>query len=849
MRKLIVFSMMVAALCLTAFAAEKGEEAVAGVAGLALETANPVNEYGLAKDRYYQLYDRVDAGTALASEVIEIRDLCSVWGFELPEALRPGEPEDNRLDAGSGDCTSPTVIPGCPWDDTGNFDADNDCSTPSAAPYNEVFYTFTPTATGFYQFRLRNTQGTVSGHNGCIRILSGACCIGGTNVAYSSSSVAGDCEGPVNQLTYLRASLTQGVQYWIHVGTPSATYQTLTHAYEFNVRCIPCPRLESATAHATCTDAEIIACPDSVLGTGSSATVQDWYKFTTTGWDSVYIFVGGREFGHCNSGVYPGATAIDGRYTLYNITNGCPGDSIGYSDDEGCSYDALKGFRLPAGTYAIKVWNVNTQDYVLKTRCFPTEPPIDCNTYYPCGQPAEVEPNNLCTDANILSVAACGQSVYGTVCPTADLDLWYVPATTPGQIVTVRIYDGLDCMTYPPTSAALRIATSSTYTCLVPTGTSYYAGFIFGGCVPWPGGWLAVSRFAGAETKYRLETICTMYECPCPAPTEPLTAQHCQTCAGPIVDLTTVVYTINVPIEYRITDLNVCVDVTHTWDGDVTMTLVTPWLDSLTLVNQRGSSGDNFRVTTFDDEAATSIVAGTPPYNGSFQPEAALTAVDGNNAIGNWQLVIYDGYAGDVGYVHCWCLQFTYDIILAVELASFDAIAGDGEIMLRWATASESNNDRFEILRNGARAATMRGAGSSSNRTEYSWTDSGLENGVTYTYELIAVDLNNSRTSLGSVNATPSENAATISEYALYQNYPNPFNPGTQITFDLPENGLVTLKVYNLVGQEVVTLVSGSLSAGRHIVSFDARDLPSGLYMYKLTAGEFTATKKMLLMK
>ena len=88
-----------------------------------------------------------------------------------------------------------------------------------------------------------------------------------------------------------------------------------------------------------------------------------------------------------------------------------------------------------------------------------------------------------------------------------------------------------------------------------------------------------------------------------------------------------------------------------------------------------------------------------------------------------------------------------------------------------------------------------------------------------------------------------------ITEYALHQNYPNPFNPETSITFDLVESGVVTLKVYNLMGQEVAALVNRSMDAGRHVVAFDAANLPSGLYMYKLEANGFSDQKKMLLLK
>jgi hypothetical protein len=89
----------------------------------------------------------------------------------------------------------------------------------------------------------------------------------------------------------------------------------------------------------------------------------------------------------------------------------------------------------------------------------------------------------------------------------------------------------------------------------------------------------------------------------------------------------------------------------------------------------------------------------------------------------------------------------------------------------------------------------------------------------------------------------------TPTEYSLRQNYPNPFNPATTIEYDLKAAGQTKLAVYNLVGQEVASLVDGPQSAGRHSVQFEAAALPSGVYFYHLTSGDFAATAKMVLMK
>ncbi len=85
--------------------------------------------------------------------------------------------------------------------------------------------------------------------------------------------------------------------------------------------------------------------------------------------------------------------------------------------------------------------------------------------------------------------------------------------------------------------------------------------------------------------------------------------------------------------------------------------------------------------------------------------------------------------------------------------------------------------------------------------------------------------------------------------YRLLQNYPNPFNPSTNITFNLKESGLVTLKIYDILGQEVVTLLNKVLPAGLHSVNFDAAGLQSGTYIYRIQSNNFTAAKKMILLK
>lgn len=197
----------------------------------------------------------------------------------------------------------------------------------------------------------------------------------------------------------------------------------------------------------------------------------------------------------------------------------------------------------------------------------------------------------------------------------------------------------------------------------------------------------------------------------------------------------------------------------------------------------------------------------------------------------------------------CFCLWFDWQ--LPVELRSFSSVAGNSEVALHWVTGTETNFDKFQLLRDGVLKAEIPSQGNGSEGHSYTWSDTQVENGTTYEYTLNAVDLNSVTNTLGTQTATPMfTSAGTITDYALAQNYPNPFNPTTQIVFDMPESRHVTLKVYNPMGAVVATLVNGNVGSGRHTVNFDGSNYTSGLYFYTLSAGDvFTATRKMLLVK
>lgn len=123
----------------------------------------------------------------------------------------------------------------------------------------------------------------------------------------------------------------------------------------------------------------------------------------------------------------------------------------------------------------------------------------------------------------------------------------------------------------------------------------------------------------------------------------------------------------------EVSDVNVTFNALHTFDGDVSATLTSPAGTVVTLVNRRGSGGDNFVNTTFDDEAGPAITAGAPPFTGSFRPESVLSAVDGEDIEGTWVFTITDHAATDNGTLQNVTLNFSYNPLVCGTAAFFDA--------------------------------------------------------------------------------------------------------------------------------------------------------------------------------
>lgn len=184
-----------------------------------------------------------------------------------------------------------------------------------------------------------------------------------------------------------------------------------------------------------------------------------------------------------------------------------------------------------------------------------------------------------------------------------------------------------------------------------------------------------------------------------------------------------------------------------------------------------------------------------------------------------------------------------------VELISFNAVLENGNVRLNWYTASEINNAGFKIERSqdGANYEEIFFIGSNgtiTNRNVYSYLDESVSSGVYY-YRLKQVNFDGSFEYLNVIAV----DLGIPEQHLLKQNYPNPFNPKTIIAFKTPAEGHISLKVYDVLGNEVATLLDEQKPAGSYDVELNASQLTSGIYFYKLTSDAFNSTRKMILLK
>ena len=189
---------------------------------------------------------------------------------------------------------------------------------------------------------------------------------------------------------------------------------------------------------------------------------------------------------------------------------------------------------------------------------------------------------------------------------------------------------------------------------------------------------------------------------------------------------------------------------------------------------------------------------------------------------------------------------------LPIELSSFSATTIGSTVKLSWKTETEVNNYGFDVERYALSAERqawnkigfVNGNGNSNSPKSYSFVDDKVNAGK-YSYRLKQIDNDGQFEYSKAIEV----DFGAPKKFELSQNYPNPFNPVTTIHFNLPEAGNVKLTLFNILGQEIKTLINEFKESGVHTINFDASELNSGMYIYELESGSFVQTRKMTLVK
>lgn len=192
---------------------------------------------------------------------------------------------------------------------------------------------------------------------------------------------------------------------------------------------------------------------------------------------------------------------------------------------------------------------------------------------------------------------------------------------------------------------------------------------------------------------------------------------------------------------------------------------------------------------------------------------------------------------------------------IPVELTSFTASFNDNSVSLIWETASEKNNMGFEVQRSALSTSSawgvigfVEGAGTSTEKQNYSFSDIDVSSGK-YLYRLKQIDFDGTSNFSDEIEV----DVSLPVEFSLSQNYPNPFNPTTTIRFAIPIESHVRIIIYDVLGNEVMTLLNEVKKPGYHEIKFntqkDGKEISSGIYFYVLTADNFSQIKKMILLR
>jgi hypothetical protein len=251
--------------------------------------------------------------------------------------------------------------------------------------------------------------------------------------------------------------------------------------------------------------------------------------------------------------------------------------------------------------------------------------------------------------------------------------------------------------------------------------------------------------------------------------------------------------------------------------------------------------------TVFDIVYKYGINYGDPINNGGGNDNEAGIGNDHNIQLSQYLISAkVENIFGKMGF------HTLIDPIIPVELTSFTAQLNEHQVVLQWQTATEANNQGFEIERKMGnnkweRIGFVEGHGTTINPQVYMFNDDvSNNNAISFSYRLKQIDYDGSFEYSHEIEVI---NSITPDEYILSQNYPNPFNPSTTIKFSLPSSGQTSLKIFNDLGEEIAVLLNKELTTGSYEVEWNASGLPSGIYFYQLKTKGFVETKKMILMK
>lgn len=206
----------------------------------------------------------------------------------------------------------------------------------------------------------------------------------------------------------------------------------------------------------------------------------------------------------------------------------------------------------------------------------------------------------------------------------------------------------------------------------------------------------------------------------------------------------------------------------------------------------------------------------------------------------------YVGYSsGYLGLIY----KYIDTTIVPVEFTSFNAEVDNDIVILKWSTATETNNLGFEVLRSTDSKdwhsiGFINGNGTTTFTNNYQFRDRVEFSGI-YFYRLKQIDYNGDLNYSNVIEVSVSKPFS----FELFQNFPNPFNSSTTIMYLIAQDDFVSLKVYDILGKEVKTLVEENKKAGYYSINFSANYLSSGIYFYKLTSGEYSLRKKFILIK